>query len=169
MPIDRWMYGEVVVHIYNGILFNHKKEHIWVSSNEVTEPKAYYKGEVSQKEKNKYHILTYYIDYRKMVIMNLFAGQHGENRLVDTVGEGVLLSHSVVSNSVQSNGLQHASLLCPSPSPKACSNSCPLSQWYHTTILSAVVPFISCLQSFPSSGSFLMSQLFALGGQSIRA
>ena len=75
MSTDRWMYGEVVVHICNWILFIHKKERVWVSSNEVTEPKAYYKGEVSQKEKSKYNILTYYMDCRKMVIMNLFAGQ----------------------------------------------------------------------------------------------
>ena len=63
----------------------------------------------------------------------------------------------------------HTSLPCPSPSPGACSNSCPLSQWCHPTILSSVFPFSSCLQSFPESGSFLMSWLFALGGQSIRA
>ena len=68
---------------------------------------------------------------------------------------------------MQSNGLQHTSLLCPSPSPKACSNSCPLSQWYHTTILSSVVPFSSRLQSFPASGSFQMNQFFASGGQII--
>ena len=58
---------------------------------------------------------------------------------------------------------------CPSPSPGACSNSCPLSQWCHPTISSSVVPFSSCLQSFPASESFLMSQRFASGGQSIGA
>ena len=52
----------------------------------------------------------------------------------------------------------------PSPTPRACSNSCPLSQWYHPTISSSVIPFSSCLQSFPASGSFPMSQLFTLGG-----
>ena len=65
--------------------------------------------------------------------------------------------------------LQHARLPCTSPSPGACSNSCPLSQWCHPTISSSVVPFSSCLQSFPASGSFPMSQLFASGGQSIGA
>ena len=55
----------------------------------------------------------------------------------------------------------------PSPTPRACSNSCPSSQWCHPTILSSVIPFSSCLQSFPTSGSFPMSQFFALGGQSI--
>ena len=60
-------------------------------------------------------------------------------------------------------------LPCPSVSPTVCSNSCPLSQWCHPTISSSVVPFSSCLQSFPASGSFPMSQLFALGAQSIGA
>ena len=60
-----------------------------------------------------------------------------------------------------------ARLPCPSPTPGACSNSCPLSKWCHPTISSSVVPFSSCPQSFPASGSFQMSQLFASGGQSI--
>ena len=80
----------------------------------------------------------------------------------------LLFIHSVVSDSLWPHGLQHARLPCPSPSPRACSNSCPLSQWCHPTILSAVIPF-SFLQSFPASGSFLMSQLFTSGGQSTAA
>ena len=56
---------------------------------------------------------------------------------------------------------------CPSPSPRACANSCPLSWWCHPTILSSVIPISSCLQAFPASGSFQVSQLFASGGQSI--
>ena len=64
---------------------------------------------------------------------------------------------------------EHARLPCPSPSPRAYSNSCSLSWWCHPTILSSVIPFSSCLQCFRESGSFLMSQLFASGGQSIRA
>ena len=79
----------------------------------------------------------------------------------------LLFSHSVVSGSLQHHGLQHAKLLCPSPSPGACSNSCPLSQWCHPTISSSVVPFSSCPQSFPASGSFPVSQFFTSGGQSI--
>ena len=68
------------------------------------------------------------------------------------------------------HGLQHARLSCLSPSPWACSNSCPLIRWCHPTISSSVVPFSSCLQSFPASGSFLMmSQVFASGGQSTGA
>ena len=57
------------------------------------------------------------------------------------------------SNSLQPHGLQHVRLFCPSPTPGACSNTCTLSQWYHPTISSTVVPFSSCLQSFPASGS----------------
>ena len=68
---------------------------------------------------------------------------------------------------LQSHGLQHTRLPCPSPTPRACSNSCPLSQWCHPTISSSVIPFSSWLQSFPASGSFPMSQLCASGGQSI--
>ena len=73
-----------------------------------------------------------------------------------------------VSDSLRPHGLQHTRLPCPPPSPGACSNSCPLSQWCHPTVSSSVVPF-SCLQSFPASGSFPMSQFFASGGQSIGA
>ena len=67
------------------------------------------------------------------------------------------------------HGLQHPRPPCPSPPPGVCSNSCPLSWWCHPTISSSVVPFSSCLQSFPASGSFLITQLFASGGQSIGA
>ena len=79
------------------------------------------------------------------------------------------LSRSVVSDSLQPSGLQHARLPCPSPTPRAYSNSCPSSQWCHPTISSSVVSFSSCLQSCPASGSFLKSQLFASGSQSIGA
>ena len=65
------------------------------------------------------------------------------------------------------HGLQHVRLPCPSPTPGACSNSCPSSRWCHPTISSSVVPFSSCLQSHPASGSFQMSQFFTWGGQSI--
>ena len=79
----------------------------------------------------------------------------------------VQFSCSVVSNSLWPHGLQHARLPCPSTTPGACSNLCPLSQWCHPTISSSVVPFSSCLQSFSASRSFPMSQFFASGGQSI--
>ena len=78
----------------------------------------------------------------------------------------VQFSHSVMSNSLQPHGLQHARPPCPSPTPRVHSSSCPLSRWYHPTISFSVVPFSSPLQSFPASGSFQISQLFASGGQS---
>ena len=81
----------------------------------------------------------------------------------------LLFSCSVVFHSLWPHGLQHARLPCPSPSPRAFSNSCPLSWWSHPTISSSVFPFSSCLQSFSASGSFLMSWLFASGGQNIEA
>ena len=101
----------------------------------------------------------------------------------------LLFSCSVVSDSLWPHGLQHARLPCPSLIPGPCSNSCPLSQWCHPAIWSSVVPFSSCLQSFPASGSFffsspkflyllilyfiylffLMSWLFTSGGQSTGA
>ena len=81
----------------------------------------------------------------------------------------LLLSCLVVSDSLKPHGLQHTRIPCPSPSPRACSNSCPLSQWCHPTISSSVFPFSSCPQSFPASGSFSMSRLSASGGQSIGA
>ena len=78
----------------------------------------------------------------------------------------LLFSRSVVSDSLQPQGLQHTCLPCPSPSPRACSNSCPLSEWCLPTISSSVIPFFSCLQSCPASESFQMSQLFTTSGQS---
>ena len=78
-----------------------------------------------------------------------------------------MFSHTVVFDSQQPHELQQDRLPSPSPSPRACSNSCPLSQWCHSTILFSVTPFSSCLQSFQASGSFLMSWPFASGGQSI--
>ena len=74
-----------------------------------------------------------------------------------------------MSDSLQPHGLQHARLPCPSLSPGACSNSCALSQWCHPTISSSLTCFSSCLQSFPASRSFPMSQFSASGGQSVRA
>ena len=79
----------------------------------------------------------------------------------------VQFSHSVMSNSLWPHGLQHNRLPCPSPTPGTCSNSCPLSWWCYPTISSSVIPFSSCLQSFPASESFPVSQFFASGGQSI--
>ena len=81
----------------------------------------------------------------------------------------VVAQSQVVSNSLWPHELQHTRPPCPSLPPGVCSNSCPLSQWWHSAISSSVTPFSSCPQSFPASGSFQMSQLFASGGQSIGA
>ena len=123
-----------MVHMHNGILLSHKKECIWIRTNEVDEPKAIIQSEVGQKEK------------RNIV--------------------SVQFSCSVVSHSLWPHGLQHARPPCPSPTPGVYLSSCPLSRWCHPTISSLVVPFSSCLQSFPASGPLPMSQFFSSGGQS---
>ena len=79
----------------------------------------------------------------------------------------LLFSHSIGSDSLRPHGLQHIRLPCPSLSPRVCSNSCPLSQWCHPTVLSFVASFSSWPPSFSASGSFLMNQLFTSGDQSI--
>ena len=84
-----------------------------------------------------------------------------------TNGGSVQFSRSVVSNSLRLHESQHARPPCPSPALGVYINSCPLSRWCHPTISFSVVSFFSCPQSFPASGSFQMSQLFASGGQSI--
>ena len=81
----------------------------------------------------------------------------------------LLLSCSVMSDSLRPHGLPHTRLPCPSPSPGTFSNSCPSSQWCHGCISSSVIPFSSCLHSFLASGSFLISWLFASCSQSIEA
>ena len=90
------------------------------------------------------------------------------SQLLVSLFYSVQFSRSVMSNSLQPHGLQHTRPPCPSPTPRVYSNSCPFSWWYHPTISSSVILFFSCLQSFPASGSFQMSQFFPSGGQSIR-
>ena len=85
----------------------------------------------------------------------------------NSVISSVQFSHSVMSDSLRPHGLQHARPPCPSPTPGVYSNSCLLICWCHPTISSSVVPFSSCPQSFPASGSFPMSQFFTSGDQSI--
>jgi len=105
--------------------------------------------------------------------LSLFPVQLGKWGLIScyfhpvVYGEGTDTRVSVASDSLQPHVLQHSRLPCPSPTPRVYSNSCPLSQWCHQTTLSSVIPFSSCLQSFPASGSCQMSQFFASGGQSI--
>ena len=79
----------------------------------------------------------------------------------------IQFSHLVMSDTLWPHGLQHARPHCPSPTPGVYPNSCSFSLWWHPTISSSVIPFSSCLESFPASGSFQMSQLFTSGGQSI--
>ena len=105
----------------------------------------------------------YYYEY----IWNTFCSSYEKNSLeVNSVQfSSVQFSHSVVSDSLWPHGLQHARPPCPSSTPGVYSNSCPLSQWCHPAVSSSVIPFSSCLQSFPASGSFQMSQFFTSGGQ----
>ena len=105
--------------------------------------------------------------------MQIWTGQVQLYAREPTDMEGLLdlqlqFSRSVISDSLGPHGLQHTRLPYASKTPRACSNSCPSSQWCHPTISSTVVHFSSCLQPFPASGSFPMSQFFASGGQSIR-
>ena len=79
----------------------------------------------------------------------------------------VQFSHTVMSDSLQPHELQHTRPPCPSPTPGVYPNPCSSSRWCHPTILSSVIPFSSCIQSFQASGTFQMSQLFTSGGQSI--
>ena len=114
-------------------------------------------------EVSQVYIHTYPLFFR-------FFSHRGRYRVLSRVPYALqLFSHSVVSNSLCPHGLQHARPPCPSPTPRVCSDSCPSSRWYHPTISSSVVPFSSFLQSFPASGSFPVSRLFASGGQNFGA
>ena len=90
---------------------------------------------------------------------------HSEDGLVQFSVDLLLFRHSLVSDSLWPRGLRHTTLPCPSSSPGVCWNSCPLSPWCNLNISSNVALFSSCPQSFPSSGSFPVGQLFASGGQ----
>ena len=105
---------------------------------------------------------------KKLYLINLmFASLEKKKKEFSFQYYSVQFSRSVVSDSLWSHGPQYARLPCPSPTPRVYSNSCPLSRWCHLSISSSVIPFSSCPQSFPASGSFKMSQFFASGGQSI--
>ena len=98
---------------------------------------------------------------------SLICGRPSANTVRMDVCRWVQFSRSVVSDSLRPHESQHARPPCPSPTPGVCSNSCPSSQWCHSAISSSVVPFSSCPQSLPESGSFPRSQLFSWGGQNI--
>ena len=92
-----------------------------------------------------------------------------ENNIYILSQTSVQFSRSAVSPSLWPRGLQHSGFPCPSPTPRVCSDSCPLISWCHPTILSSVTPFSSFPQSSAGSGSFPVSQLFASNGQSLGA
>ena len=106
-----------------------------------------------------------YQNFASYIITNIFL--HFMEWLFIFIISSVQFSNSVMSNSLWPHGLQHSRPPCPSPTPGVYSNPRPLNQWCHPTTSSSVVPFSSRLQSFSASGSFQMSQFFALGGQSI--
>ena len=122
-------------------------------------------------------------DHLTCLLRNLYTAQeeavrseHGTTdwfKIERGVQQGYILSSVQFSSVAQScltlwsNGMQHARPPCPSPTPRVYSNSCLLSRWCHPAISFSVIPFSLCLQTFPASGSFLKSQLFASGGQSI--
>ena len=116
------------------------------------------------------HIIYVKTIYPKLVkITNLRKSENQLTQINCIFIHSVQFSHSVISDSFQPPGLQHTRLPCPLPTPRACSNLCPSSRWCHPTISSSAIPFFSCLQSFPASGSFPMSQFFTPGGQSVKA
>ena len=97
------------------------------------------------------------------MLLNCDVGEH----FWESLGQQESKCCSVVSESLQPHGLQDTKLSCPSPTPRACSYSCPSSQWWCPPISSSVIPFSSHLQSFPASGSLPVSQFFTSGGQNI--
>ena len=110
-------------------------------------------GHNSIQKLNSLGILNLSLDFIRLTVGKVDSHIQG----ISNIGS-VQFSHSVVSDSSWPHGLHHARLPCPSPTPEACSNSCPSSWWCHPIISSSVVPFSSCLQSFPASGSFLRSR-----------
>ena len=122
----------------------------WLSSSSSRSLESFLRQPFSLNSENKYYWLW------------RFLANH-----LSAISFSVQFSHSVMSDSLWSHGLQHTRPPCPSPTPRVYSYSCPLSRWYHPIISSSVIPFFSSLQSFPASGSFQMSQFFTSGGQSI--
>ena len=100
---------------------------------------------------------------------DICASKRAYQKALNFISHSVQFTCSVVSNSLWPHEPQHARPPCPSPTPRVYSNSCPSSWWCHPAISSSVIPFTSCSQSLPASGSFPMGQLFAWGGQSTRA
>ena len=123
-------------------------------------------SELSQTE-DKHHMISFICGILKNDTNGSIHKTERDHRHRKQTYGSVQFSRSVLFNSFWPRGLQHSRLPCPSATPGACSNSCPSSPWYHPTTSSSVIPFSSCLQSCPSSGSFPVSQFFISGGQSI--
>ena len=114
--------------------------------------------------------ITHHIVHLKLIHCDILISITSQKRVnVHISIFSVQFSHSVVSDSLRPHELQHTRPPCPSPTPGVHPNSCTLSQWFHPTISSSVVPSSFCPQSFPASGSFQISQFFAWGGQTIGA
>ena len=114
---------------------------------------------------NLISFIMWQIDWRAGV--GAVAGEGKTILVLRKSPSSVQFNRSVVSDSLQPHGLQHARPPCPSPTPGVHPNPCPSSRWCHPTISSSVIPFSASPQSFPASGSFQMRQLFASGGRSI--
>ena len=136
-------------------------------------PKGWGKGRVVGKRVLMSHLQV--VAHGHILNWNKQTSIHWKVRLVAKVSIlhayytylSVQFSHSIMSDCLQPHGPQHARPPCPSPTPGVYPNLCALSRWCHPTVSSSVIPFSSCLQSFPASGSFQMSQLFTSGGQSV--
>ena len=112
-------------------------------------------------------ILFFFWQFRLLMKLMPYKKREGEKKKTILYKNSIQFSHSVVYNSLRPHEPQHTRHRCPSTTPGVHQNPCPLSWWCHPTISSSVFPFSSCPQSFPASGAFPMSQLFAWGGQSI--
>ena len=140
---------------------------VWISPEPTEVTSKWHNIFQVLKEKNYQHRILH---LTKVTCRNSQMKESYENlSLVSQPFSSVQFICSVVSDSLQPHGLQHVRPPCPSPTPWVHSNSCPSSQWCHSTISSSVIPFSSCLQSFPTSESFPVSQFFTSGGQSIGA
>ena len=145
------------------------------------ETKGYFQGTFEFLESAQFSEMLSFSQYLRNILISTFivmmtrplirshptAISHQCVKTVRTLWHLAQFSHSVVSDSLQPHELQHTRPPCPSPAPWVHPNLCPSSWWCHPTISSSVIPFSSCPQSFPASGSFQMSQLFASGSQSI--
>ena len=160
MTINRRMGKQTMVYSYNGIVFSNKKE--WVTN--IHKNMGESQKHVKQKKPDRKEYILYEVQ-EHILLMHV-----GRNKEVVAWEEGQCSSVQLLSRvwlSVSPWTCRHARPPCPSSTPGAYPNSCPSRQWCHPAISSSVVPFSSCLQSFPASGSFPMSQFFTSGGQSI--